>query len=160
MLAASSPSHRRAEAASGFEPPSREIGVLLKVTLQDEEARRWLLAQPWEEVLHQITGGELLGRVLIADFSVTDSTALSAFLGTLPPAEEAYLTGLAMDRPFPQPLAVARGYWAGVEGKILTERRTALEVRQNLPGQSAEEIMRLQKEVLDLHGRLKEIARL
>ena len=149
-----------ADAAPEFEPPYREIGVLLKVALQDEESRRWLLAQPWEEVLHQITGGELLGRVLMADLSVTDSVASSAFLGTLPPAEEAYLSGLVMDRPFPQPLAVARGYWAGVENKILTERRTALEVRQNLPGQSAEEVMRLQKEVLDLHGRLKEIARL
>ena len=148
------------DAPPDFEPPSREIAALLKVALQDEEARRWLLAQPWEEVLHQIAGGELLGRVLMADFPIDDSAGLGAFLATLPPGEETFLTGLVMERPFPQGLAVARGYWGGVESKILTERRVALEVQQNLPGKSAEEVVRLQKEVLDLHLRLKEIARL
>ena len=143
-----------------FEPPSREISALLKVTLQDDEARRWLLAQPWEEVLHQITGGELLGRVLMADFSVDDSVASSAFLGTLPPEEEAFLSGLVMDRPFPQPLAVARGWWGGVERSLLQQRQTSLEANLRVPGLSPEETMRLQKEVLDLERRLKEIARL
>ena len=148
------------DAAPPFEAPSREIGILLKVALQNEEARRWLLAQPWEEVLHQIAGGDLLGRVLMADLSVEDSAALSAFLGTLPPAEEAFLTGLMMERPFPHPLAEARGQWHGVERRLLQERQTALEVQQGLPALSSEEIVRLQKEVLDLNRRLKEIARL
>ncbi len=147
-------------AAPAFEAPPREISTLLKVSLQDDEARRWLLAQPWEEVLHQIAGGELLGQVLMADFAVEDATALSAFLGALPSAQEEFLTGLAMDRPFPQPLAVARGWWKGIEQKILLERQTALEVQQNIPGTSPAEIVRLQKEVLDLNKRLKEIARL
>ncbi len=146
--------------APTFETPPREVGILLKVALQDDEARRWLLAQPWEEVLHQIAGGELLGRVLMADFNVANATGLSAFLGALPPGEEAYLTGLAMDRPFPHPLAEARGQWGGVERKLLGERQTALEARLRIPGITPEEAARLQKEVLDLQGRLKEIARL
>ena len=149
-----------APADPGFEAPPREIGTLLKVSLEDDEARHWLVAQPWEEVLHQISGGELLGRVLMTDFSVQDSVALGTFLGTLAPGEEAYLTGLMMDRPFPQPLATARGWWGGLERKLLLDRQTALEVQQNVPGTSAEEIARLQKEVLDLNQRLKEIARL
>ena len=154
------PEEPAADAAPAFEPPSREVSTLLKVALQDDEARAWLLAQPWEEVLHHVTGGELLARVLMADFSVVNAVALSAFLGALPPAEEAFLTGLMMDRPFPQPLALARGWWGGIESKILQERQTALEVQQSIPGKSAEEIARLQKEVLDLNRRLKEIARL
>lgn len=147
-------------AAPAFERPPREISTLLKVALENDEARRWLLAQPWEEVLHQITGGELLGRVLMADFSVENSQALSAFLGTLPPAEEDYLTGLMMERAYPQPLALARGWWGGIERKLLGERQTALEGSLRLPGITPAETARLQKEVLDLEVRLKEIARL
>ena len=93
-------------------------------------------------------------------FGVGDAAASSTFLATLPPVEEQFLTGLIMDRPYPKPLALARGMWSGVEQKLLKERQTALEVQQGVPGLSAEEIARLQKEVLDLNRRLKEIARL
>ena len=149
-----------AEEAGKFEEPPKMIGDLLKVALGDEEARVWLLAQPWEEVLHKVAGGELLSRVLAAGCSVADPVAVTSFLATLPPEEETFLTGLLMDRPFPQPLAVARGWWMGVEKTILQERRITLEGRLRSPHVTPEETARLQKEVLDLERRLKDIARL
>ena len=148
------------EADAPFEQPPKMISDLLKVALGDEEARVWLLAQPWEEVLHKIAGGDLLAKVLAAECGVGDPVALTAFLAALPPDEEAFLTGLLMDRPFPQPLAVARGWWMGVERKLLQERRIALEGRLRMPDVTPQETAHLQKEVLDLELRLKDIARL
>ena len=148
------------ETAPGFEPPPKMLSDLLKVTLGDEEARVWLLAQPWEEVLHKIAGGDLLAKVLAAECSVSDPVAMTSFLAALPPEEEAFLTGLLMERSFPQPLAVARGWWMGLERKLLQERRVALEGRLRMPDVTPEDTVRLQKEVLDLELRLKDIARL
>ena len=146
--------------APAFEPPPREVGWLMKVALESDEARAWLAGQPWEEVLHLIQGGELLGQVLMADYNQENPQGLSLFLSTLSPLVEEYVTGLIMQKPYPQPLPVAKGWWKGLEQKILLERQTALELQQNLPGQAPGEIARLQKEVLDLHQRLKDIARL
>ena len=148
------------EATAKFEPPPKVITNLLKVALSDEESRVWLLAQPWEEILHKIAGGDLLARVLAAECGVADPVAVTSFLATLPPNEEVFLSGLLMERPFPQPFAEARGRWGEVERKLLQERQTTVSGQLMQPGVTPEETARLQKEVLDLALRLKDIARL
>ena len=65
-----------------------------------------------------------------------------------------------MEKPFPQPMLVLRDSWRGLERTLLMERLAALESRMRLPDVPSEEITGLQKEVLDLQLRLKDIARL
>ncbi len=142
-------------AAPKFEPPSKAVGELLKVALGDEEARLWLFAQPWEEVLHKIEGGELLFRVLAAECSVADPVAVTSFLAGLPPDEEAYLSGLLMEKPMPHPLAEAQGGWRGLEEKLLRERLTTVAGRLGMPDLPVEETTELQREFMQL--KLKEI---
>ncbi len=141
--------------SAGFEPPSKVVGELLKAVLGDEEARRWLFAQPWEEVLHKIEGGDLLSRVLAAECSVADPAAITSFLAGLPPAEEAYLSGLLMEKPMPYPLAEAQGGWLGLEEKLLREQLTAVAGRLRTPDLSEDETTRLQREFMQL--KLREI---
>ena len=65
-----------------------------------------------------------------------------------------------MEKPFLQPLTVARDSWQDLARTLLRSRITALESRMRLPDVSAEETTRLQKEILDLQLGLKDIARL
>ena len=143
-----------------FEKPSKIVSDLLKLSLEHAEARQWLSSQPWEEVLPRIGGSELLSHSLTAALTPGDAAATNAFLATLPPAEESYVTGLLSEKPYPHPLAATQDCWQGLEKKLLREQLVTLEGRLRLAEASPEETDRLQKEILDLQLRLKQIARL
>ncbi len=162
LLAGATPETNDAgeESAVAFEKPPVSLTNLLKLALEHAEARQWLHDQAWEELLPRVAGGELLSTILAVELDVNDPSATAAFLATLPPAEETFLSGLLMDKSFPQPLLVLRDSWRGLERALLLERLAALESRMRLPDVASEEITRLQKEVLDLQLRLKDIARL
>ena len=147
------------QATPAFEKPSVAVCNLLKLALENEEARGWLLEQSWEELLPKIAGGEVLAKVLAAEINVGNLASTGAFLAALPPAEEAFLSGLRMEKPVTHPMIVARDSWRGLEKKLLVERITALESRLRLPDVTAEENTRLLKEFLDLQRRLQDIAR-
>ena len=147
-------------AAAPFEKPPNAVVFLLRLALENEEARAWLLEQPWRELLPQVSGTELLVRALEAKIDVRDLAETSAFLATLPSAEESFLTGQLMEKPFPQPMTVARDSWHDLARTLLKGQITTLESRMRLPDVTPEETTRLQKEILDLQLRLKDIARL
>ena len=141
-----------------FERPPPAVALLLKLSLEHEDARSWLQDQPWRERLPQIAGAELLALALGAELSPANPATVSAFMATLPPPAESFVAGLLLEKPFPQPMIVARESWRGLEKGLLKERRTALESRMRLPELSVEELTRLQKEILDLQQRLQDIA--
>lgn len=147
------------EPAPAFEKPPAHIAHLIRLAIEHPEARRWLLQQPWRESLPHAAGAELLARTLEAAFDPEDTTSVNAFLATLEPAEESFVSGLLMERPFPQPMALVRGGWAGLESSHLRERLASLQSRMRVPGVSPMETTQIQKEVLDLQGRLHDIAR-
>ena len=142
-----------------FEKPPVGVTFLLKLALEHAEARQWLHDQAWEELLPRVVGGELLAKLLAVEIDVNDPNVTTAFLANLPPAEESFLTGLLMDKSFPHPMLVLRDSWRGLERTLLMERLATLESQMRLPDVASEEITRLQKEVLDLQVRLKDIAR-
>lgn len=146
--------------APAFEKPPKIISDLLKISLEHDESRRWLQTQPWEEVLPQIGGSDLLYHSLAAELVPGEAAATNAFIAMLPPAEESFVTGLLAEKPYPHPLDAARDCWRGLEKSLLRERLVALESRLRLAETGPEETARLQKEILDLHLRLKQIARL
>jgi hypothetical protein len=145
-------------AAPSFTKPPFPIANLLKLALEDAQARAWLLDQPWRDVLAHAAGGNLLAAALESPIRQEDAASVSAFLAGLEPEAESFLSGLLMERPFTNGPAMARDIWAGLEKALLKERRVALESRLRLPGLTAQETEQLQKEVLDLHKRLQDIA--
>ena len=145
---------------SAFERPPNSVVFLLRLALENEEARAWLLDQPWRDLLPQVPGTELLIKALEAAIDVRDLSETSAFLAALAPEEESFLTGQMMEKPFLQPLTVARDSWQDLVRTLLKSRITALESRMRLPDVSTEETTRLQKEILDLQLGLKDITRL
>ena len=149
-----------AETAPPFERPPNSVVFLIRLALENEEARAWLLEQPWRETLPQIAGTELLVQALEAKINVSDLSETTAFLGTLPAEAESFLTGQLMEKPFSQPMIVARDSWIDLMTTLFKERITAVESRMRMPDAIAEERTRLQKEYLDLQLRLQDIARL
>jgi DNA primase len=147
-----------AEHAEHFERPPTAVALLLKLALEHEEARGWLRQQPWRERLPHVAGADLLSRALRAELEPAEAASVSAFMAALPAAEESFVSGLLMERPFPQPMTVAHESWRGLEKSLLKERRTALESRMRLPELSFEEMTQLQKEILDLQRSLQDIA--
>ncbi len=147
------------EAAPAFERPPTNIAHLIRLAVEHTEARQWLLRQPWRESLPHAAGAELLAKALGAEFDPEDVTSVNAFLMTLEPAEESFVSALLMERPFPQPMALVRGGWAGLESSHLRERLASLQSRMRVPGLSPVETTQIQKEVLDLQKRLTDIAR-
>ena len=146
--------------APKFEKPPKVISDLLKIAIEHDEARRWLQTQPWEDTLPRIGGSDLLYHALTAAFTAGDPVSTNAFLATLPAAEESYVTGLLAEKNYPHPLNVAQDCWHGLEKRILREYLVALESRLRLGDANPDETARLQKEILDLQLRLKQIARL
>lgn len=147
------------EAPPTFEKPPTNIAHLIRLAVEHPEARAWLRQQPWRESLPHAAGAELLARTLEAEFDPEDPASVNLFLATLEPPEEAFVSGLLMQRPFPQPMALVRGCWAGLESSHLRERLASMQSRMRLPGISPIETTQIQKEVLDLQSRLNDIAR-
>ena len=70
--------------APAFEKPPKVVSDLLKIALENEEARRWLLDQPWEEVLPQSAGADLLHQRSRPSSRPATRRRSNAFLATLP----------------------------------------------------------------------------
>ena len=64
-----------------FDRPPTAIALLLKLALEDEAARLWLLEQPWRERLPRVAGADLLIQALGAGISPADPASVSAFYG-------------------------------------------------------------------------------
>lgn len=141
-----------------FERPPTNIAHLIRLAVEHPEARRWLRQQPWRESLPHAAGAELLARTLEAELDPDHPATVNAFLATLEPPEEAFVAGLLRERPFPQPMALVRGCWSGLESSHLREHLASLQGRMRVPGISPIETTQIQKEVLDLQRRLNDIA--
>src|SRR5947207_2589741 len=72
--------------------PSHTVAILCLLALRDEEARDFLLAQNWREVLELTPDSEVLVRILESDLRPSDSASINAFMATLTPPEEAMVS--------------------------------------------------------------------
>src|SRR5882762_8891694 len=77
-------SERSAESAparsAAAMPPRHDVAVLCLLALRDEAARKFLLEQNWREVLPQISGTELLARILESELRPDDPVSLNSFM--------------------------------------------------------------------------------
>ena len=141
-----------------FEAPSKAVSHLLRLALESSVALNWIMDQSWQEVLPKLSGTELLIAVLNANLDPTDVGSINAYLATLPPSEEAFLTGLLSDPPFAKPMIVAHDSWVSLESSVINDRITTLMSRAT-SADAKEDSTRIGKEILDLRRRLNDIAR-
>ena len=135
--------------------PDNVIRLLLHAVLVSAEARQWLAAQDWKEMLADRPGLGLLQKCTEATFDPADPAAGQTFLANLPPEAQSVLASLLVARTPADPLAITRETMANLRKQKLTARREAINARLRQTGLAPEEVQRLQSEVVDIMNALR-----
>jgi DNA primase len=138
--------------------PRHDIAMLCLLALRDEEARAFLLAQEWGDILAETPDAHLLVQILESDFRPDDPASLNAFMSRLSPENEALVSSWMMKKKPGNPVAVARDWWNGLQQAGLRRKLQVAEGRIKLPQLTAGEVVTLQKQILDLGEQLREIS--
>ena len=72
--------------------------MLCLLALRDVEARNFLLAQDWPEVLAETPGSEMLGTILGNDLHPEDPASLNRFMSSLAAADESLVSGWLLQK--------------------------------------------------------------
>jgi DNA primase len=139
--------------------PRHEIALLCLLALRDADARNFLLAQDWREVVEETPDSQMLARILSSDLRPEDPASLNLFMSSLSAAEESLVSAWLLQKIPPNAEAVARDWWQGLRQPALRRRLQAAESRLKLPRLSAGEVAALQKQVVDLRGQLDDFSR-
>lgn len=154
---------------------------LIHVALTNADARAWLLGQDWKQLLSGEPDMGLLVKVLGHGLTPGDNAAINSWLAALPGDEETALRRilekgiLPISRPSKNdavskrpeeasgiswhPLRTAQDAWRSLQRRQANRRLEAIYARLSEPGMSPEEVVILQKELLDLQKHLTDIAR-
>jgi DNA primase len=138
--------------------PRHDIAVLCLLALRDEAARKFLLDQNWREALMQISGTELLVRILEAELRPDDPASLNAFMAQLSSDEEGLVSAWLMQKMPANAIEVAEGWWKGLIQATLRRQLEIAETRIRLPQLTTGEVVNLQKEIVDLREQLAQIS--
>jgi DNA primase len=138
--------------------PRHDIAVLCLLALRDEAARKFLLEQNWRELLPQISGAELLTRILDSELRPDDPVSLNSFMSQLTAAEEGLVSAWLMQKMPANAIQVAEGWWKGLIQAALRRQLEIAETRIRLPQLTTGEVVNLQKEIVDLREQLHHIS--
>ena len=140
--------------------PRHDVAMLCLLALREADARASLLAEDWRQVLSQTPDAEMLLRILESDLRPDDAASINAFMASLSPGEEALVSSWLLQRVPPNPVAVARDWWAGLQQAAVRRQLQLAEGRMRIPQLSAGEMTQLQKQVIDLKMQLDELSAL
>ena len=140
--------------------PGHEVAMLCLLALRDEEAREFLLAQDWRDVLNETPDADLLGRILESTIQPNEAASLNAFMAQLSPEEEALVSSWLMQKKPANSLAVAQDWWTGLRQASLRRQLQAAKDRMRLSQTTPGEVLQLQKEILDLQEQLRDVSQL
>jgi DNA primase len=139
--------------------PRHEVGMLCLLALRHAEAREFLQAQTWREMLAQTPDAEILGRILGADLRPDDPASINAFMSGLSTTDEALVSSWLLQKMPPNGLEVAKGWWNGLRQAALRRQLQIAEGRMKLPGMTTGEAVNLQKQILDLTEQVRELSK-
>jgi DNA primase len=139
--------------------PSHEVAMLCLLGLRDEDARNFMRAQDWREVLAETPNAELLARILESSVRPDDAASLNVFMATLLPEEERLVSSWLLQKKPANGLDVARDWWKGLQQARLRRQLQAAKNRMRLPQLSPGEVVHLQKEILDLQEQLHDVSK-
>jgi DNA primase len=139
-------------------PPRHDIAILCLLALRHDEAREFLLAQDWREMLAHTPDSQMLVRALETNLRPDDPASLNAFMAKLSPGEEALVSGWLLQKMPPNGLEVAQGFWNGLRLAALRRQLQIAEGRMKLPRLTTGEAVTLQKQILDLTEQLRDLS--
>ena len=139
--------------------PPHDIAMLCLLALRDADARNFLHAQKWREILEQVPDTDILIRILQSELEPDDTASLNAFMASLSPEEERLISGWLMQKMPAAAETVVEKWWQGICHGVVRRRLETAKNRIKVAGLSAGEVLNLQKQILDLQEQLHEFWR-
>jgi DNA primase len=139
--------------------PPHDIVMLCLLALRDVDARNFLQAQKWREILEQVPDTDILIRILESELEPDETASLNAFMATLSPGEERLISSWLMQKMPAAAETVVEKWWKGTCQSVVRRRLETAKNRIKVPGLSAGEVLNLQKQILDLQEQLHEFCR-
>jgi DNA primase len=139
--------------------PPHDIVMLCLLALRDADARSFLHAQKWREILDQVPDTDMLIRILESELEPDDTASLNAFMATLSPEEERLVSSWLMQRMPAATETVVEKWWQGICQGVVRRRLETAKNRIKVSGLSAGEVVNLQKQILDLQEQLHDFWR-
>lgn len=137
----------------------KTVGLLCLAATKSSRARKYLLSQDWQSLLTQTPGTDILAKILSAAADFEQPGVLNAFLSTLADHEQSAMATLINERHSDNLQTVAMDCWRELQKRQLMRRMQAIEARLRVAGLPIGEVLKLQKETLDLQKQLTDIAR-
>jgi len=131
--------------------------MLCLLALISADVREWLNSV--EPVASLEAGGDLVDKIAAAALADGDTLATTAFMASLPAAEERLLTSLDLRHPLPNPLDRAKEIYSGLAVRQLTQQIEGLKNQLSRPGMRLDERLKIQKQILDLKIRVEDVHR-
>jgi DNA primase len=139
--------------------PPHDIAMLCLLALRDVDARNFLHAQKWREILEQVPDTDILIRILESELEPDDTASLNAFMATLSPEEERLISSWLMQKMPATTETMVEKWWLGICRSAVHRRLETAKSQLKIPGLSAGEELNLQKQILDLQEQLHEFWR-
>ncbi|HEX5490597.1 MAG TPA: DNA primase [Candidatus Udaeobacter sp.] len=139
--------------------PPHDVVMLCLLALRDTDARNFLHAQKWREILEQVPDTEILIRILDSELKPDDTASLNGFMATLSPEEERLVSTWLMQKMPTATETVVRKWWQGICHGVVRRRLETAKNRIKAAGLSAGEVVNLQKQILDLQEQLHDFCR-
>jgi len=161
---------KRTRAAGGFvnsgttemrvaASPPHDVVMLCLLALRDVDARNFLRAQKWREILDEVPDTNILVRILESELKPDDAASLNTFMATLSPEEERLVSSWLMQKMPTATETVVGKWWQGICQSVVRRRLETAKNRIKVAGLSAGEVLNLQKQILDLQEQLHEFGR-
>jgi DNA primase len=125
--------------------------LLTRLALADAQVLDWLRHQPHDDVLRDVPGTELLALIWRGTFDPVDTVAVTVFLTTLEPDEEAALNQLMHEARATGGMAEAEHELRALELTRLLMMKQRLQTQLKQPGIDPEHAAELQREIIALH---------
>ncbi len=139
--------------------PERAVCWLVCVALGDVASRNFLLEQNWREVLPEVAGGEWLELALTRPVDPASTASVNAFLATLPGDQQDMFSRI-LGGEVPANSGDTVNTWNALRRIALQSREGAVLAALRGRQMTEDKVLLLQKELLDLRGKLGEITRL
>jgi DNA primase len=138
-------------------PPKISAGteLLCRLALAHPEVHLWLCKQksPMPHELDPELG--LLEELLSLDF-FSSSQPITVLLPSLSPSLQNLVSSWNLEKTISNPLSAAQDLWTGFQVAYWKRRQTEVTAQLRKPGISSEQIILLQKEILDLQCSIRE----
>ena len=133
------------------------IELLCRLILTSAEVREWLREQK-ESFSGELNEEWTLVQELLEHASLLAEGSQALFLAELPPALQRLISSWDLERPIADSLSKAKDTWNGLRTAYWKRRQAATTALLKKPGIQNEEMIKIQKEILDLQRIINEVS--